>query len=163
MESTLSRSHGGNTDVRNACSSASSSKCGSGLTPCEHHVQEEVCQTRAVYRQGKEFTAVKVYTVNHESRYLILQNIPDLNLQEELRRLCGRFGAIQEFGPVSASKYPPGTPFTAVYVVKYASTHHARYAKRKLDNRAFYGGLIHICYAPELESVLETREKLLER
>lgn len=28
---------------------------------------------------------------------------------------------------------------------------------------SFYGGLLHVCYAPELESVDETRAKLLQR
>lgn len=32
-----------------------------------------------------------------------------------------------------------------------------------LDNKNYYGGILHICYAPELESVQETKEKLLLR
>jgi hypothetical protein len=38
-----------------------------------------------------------------------------------------------------------------------------RYAKRNLDDRAFYGGILSVCYAPEMESVAETRAKLVQR
>ena len=38
-----------------------------------------------------------------------------------------------------------------------------RKAKRKLDNRSFFGGILHIAYAPEFETVEETREKLIDR
>ena len=38
-----------------------------------------------------------------------------------------------------------------------------RAAKRKLDDWSFYGGVLHVCYAPEYETVQETREKLQDR
>ena len=38
-----------------------------------------------------------------------------------------------------------------------------RVAKKKLDNRPFFGGILHVCYAPEFETVNDTREKLQER
>jgi hypothetical protein len=38
-----------------------------------------------------------------------------------------------------------------------------RYAKHHLDGRAFYGGILHVCYAPEMESLAETRAKLIQR
>lgn len=38
-----------------------------------------------------------------------------------------------------------------------------RTAKKKLDNRSFFGGILHVCYAPEFETVDDTREKLQER
>ena len=38
-----------------------------------------------------------------------------------------------------------------------------RYAKKKLDMRSFYGGMLHVCYAPEYETVDDTRQKLIER
>lgn len=38
-----------------------------------------------------------------------------------------------------------------------------RFAKRKLDDLSFFGGILHVCYAPELESVEETHEKLIQR
>ena len=39
----------------------------------------------------------------------------------------------------------------------------ARVAKRKLDNKSFFGKNLHVSYAPEFESVEETREKLQQR
>ena len=39
----------------------------------------------------------------------------------------------------------------------------ARVAKKKLDNRSFFGGILHVCYAPEFETVDDTGEKLQER
>jgi RNA-binding protein 48 len=38
-----------------------------------------------------------------------------------------------------------------------------RFAKRKLDATSFYGGVLHICYAPEMETVEEVKEKLEAR
>ena len=38
-----------------------------------------------------------------------------------------------------------------------------RLAKRKLDDFNFYGGTLHVCYAPEYEDVHDTREKLEDR
>ena len=40
---------------------------------------------------------------------------------------------------------------------------HFRFAKHMIDDRSFYGGILHVCYAPELESVSETRQKLQQR
>lgn len=38
-----------------------------------------------------------------------------------------------------------------------------RLAKRKLDNRSFFGHQLHVTYAPEQESVSDTRDKLRQR
>lgn len=38
-----------------------------------------------------------------------------------------------------------------------------RVAKKKMDERSFFGSLLHVCYAPEFETVQETREKLQDR
>lgn len=32
-----------------------------------------------------------------------------------------------------------------------------------MDEQSFFGGLLHVCYAPEFETVEETRKKLEER
>ena len=32
-----------------------------------------------------------------------------------------------------------------------------------MDEQSFFGGLLHVCYAPEFETVEETRKKLQER
>jgi len=38
-----------------------------------------------------------------------------------------------------------------------------RMAKIKMDDQPFFGSQLHICCAPEFETVEETREKLQER
>lgn len=57
----------------------------------------------------------------------------------------------------------PSEPYTDVYWVKFLDISAARVAKRKLDDRSFFGKNLHVSYAPEFESVEETREKLQER
>jgi len=32
-----------------------------------------------------------------------------------------------------------------------------------LDNKNFFGGILHVCYAPELETLNETKAKLVQR
>ena len=39
----------------------------------------------------------------------------------------------------------------------------SRVAKKFVDDYNFYGGVLHVCYAPEYESVDETSQKLQER
>ena len=39
----------------------------------------------------------------------------------------------------------------------------SRWAKRKLDNAAFYGGVLRVRYAPEFETLEDVRAKLLDR
>lgn len=53
--------------------------------------------------------------------------------------------------------------FTDCYLVKYAVVANARKAKKFLDASEFYGGILHISYTIELESVDETQAKLLQR
>lgn len=38
-----------------------------------------------------------------------------------------------------------------------------RFAKHMIDDKNFFGGSLHVCYAPELESLSETRQKLIQR
>ena len=38
-----------------------------------------------------------------------------------------------------------------------------RVAKRKVDDKSFYGGVLHVCYAPEYETVEDVREKMRDR
>ena len=57
----------------------------------------------------------------------------------------------------------PSKPYTDVYWIKYADINSARAAKRKLDNKSFFGKELHIFYVPEYETVQETREKLQQR
>lgn len=50
-----------------------------------------------------------------------------------------------------------------MYWIKFAAIDAARIAKKKLDSRSFFGKDLHVCYAPEFESVQDTRQKLQQR
>ncbi len=51
---------------------------------------------RKTYRKPKREIAVKVYTVNHESKYLLVKNVPALGATKELLQLFSSFGPIVE-------------------------------------------------------------------
>ncbi|XP_074840848.1 RNA-binding protein 48 [Carettochelys insculpta] len=127
---------------------------------CKHHAQQGVCESRAKYREGRRPRAVKVYTVNLESRYLLIQGVPALGVMKELVEQFALYGAIEEYNALD--EYP-AEQFTEVYLIKFQNLQNARVAKRKMDERSFFGSLLHVCYAPEFETVQETREKLQDR
>ncbi|XP_062814086.1 RNA-binding protein 48 isoform X2 [Anolis carolinensis] len=79
---------------------------------------------------------------------------------KELVEQFALYGAIEEYNPLDDY---PAEEFTEVYLIKFKKIQSARLAKRKLDERSFFGSLLHVCYAPEFESVQETREKLQDR
>ncbi|XP_060104474.1 RNA-binding protein 48 [Heteronotia binoei] len=126
----------------------------------QHHAQRAVCASRAKYREGRRPRAVKVYTINLESRYLLIQGVPALGVMKELVELFALYGTIEEYNPLDDY---PAEEFTEVYLIKFQKIQSARIAKRKLDERSFFGSLLHVCYAPEFETVQETREKLQDR
>ncbi|KAJ9575641.1 hypothetical protein L9F63_007502, partial [Diploptera punctata] len=125
-----------------------------------HHQPLELCTTRPKYRQGNKLTAVKVYTINNESQHILVCGVPSLGLQDDLRRLCTRFGDVRSL--VFVPKYAE-EEFTDAYHVQFTRIQSARYAKHHMDGREFFGGILHVCYAPEMESVAETRAKLIQR
>ncbi|XP_014795766.1 PREDICTED: RNA-binding protein 48 isoform X3 [Calidris pugnax] len=127
---------------------------------CRHHAQLGVCESRAKYREGRRPRAVKVYTVNLESRYLLIQGVPALGVMKELVEQFALYGAIEEYHALD--EYP-AEQFTEVYLIKFQNLQCARVAKKKMDERSFFGSLLHVCYAPEFETVQETREKLQDR
>ena len=47
--------------------------------------------------------------------------------------------------------------------MEFVKLHEARRAKKQLDAKKFYGGILHISYATENESVADVRNKLLQR
>ncbi|KAM3955723.1 LOW QUALITY PROTEIN: RNA-binding protein 48 [Aphomia sociella] len=124
-----------------------------------HHVQQELCTTRLPYRQGRKLTAVKVYTVNNESNHLLIFGVPSLNLRQEAKSLFVKFGKLLQF---NITKHE-SEQFTETYHARYERIQSARIAKKMLDTKNFYGGLLHVCYAPELETIEETRQKLMQR
>ncbi|NXS54281.1 RBM48 protein, partial [Brachypteracias leptosomus] len=127
---------------------------------CKHHAQLGVCESRAKYREGRRPRAVKVYTINLESRYLLIQGVPALGVMKELVEQFALYGAIEEYHALD--EYP-AEEFTEVYLIKFQKLQCARVAKKKMDERSFFGSLLHVCYAPEFETVQETREKLQDR
>ncbi|XP_019388743.1 PREDICTED: RNA-binding protein 48 isoform X2 [Crocodylus porosus] len=127
---------------------------------CGHHAQRDVCASRAKYREGRRPRAVKVYTINLESCYLLIQGVPALGVMKELVEQFALYGAIEEYNALD--EYP-AEQFTEVYLIKFQKLQNARVAKKKMDERNFFGSLLHVCYAPEFETVQETREKLQDR
>ena len=53
--------------------------------------------------------------------------------------------------------------FTETYLIKYSALRWAREAKRKFHKKSFLGGILSVKYAPELESVVDIRNKHTER
>ena len=130
------------------------------IEPHNHHVRKKICKTRCLYRRGNRETAVKVYTIAQESKYLLINNVPQFGLYEELFTLCQRFGQVDY---LKLTDYTVCEKFTQVYLVKYQYFREARIAKKQLDDYNFVGSILHVCYAPELEDIQDTKEKLNER
>ena len=138
-----------------------SAVCGKpSVTHQAHHTQHQLCLTRPRYRQGRKLTSVKVYTIHDESCYLLILGVPTLDLDKELKKLCKQFGRIRAFHRLP--DYPT-EKFTEVFLCKYSCIQEARKGKKNLDGRGFFGGVFHVCYAPELENPCETRDKIRER
>ncbi|KAM3597094.1 uncharacterized protein V6R79_025837 [Siganus canaliculatus] len=113
-------------------------------------------------REGKreQLRWEHVYTINLESRYLMVQGVPAIGVMTELIQLCALYGVVEEYRPLD--EYP-AEEFTEVYLVKFQKLTSARAAKRNLDEKSFYGGVLHVCYVPEYETVEDTRLKLQDR
>ncbi|XP_048195975.1 RNA-binding protein 48 isoform X2 [Perognathus longimembris pacificus] len=111
------------------------------------------------WRVARE-TQAQVYTINLESRYLIIQGVPAVGAMKELVERFALYGTIEEYNALD--EYP-AEDFTEVYLIKFMNLQRARVAKKKMDEQSFFGGLLHVCYAPEFETVEETRKKLEER
>ncbi|KAL2913042.1 RNA-binding protein 48 [Polyrhizophydium stewartii] len=100
--------------------------------------------------------AVKVYTIMSESCYLVVTNIPPINVADELAQ---RFAF---FGPIVEQDWPV-EPLTEAHLIRFADLGAARTAKLKMKEASFYGSLLQVQYAPELETADEKREKLVRR
>ncbi|XP_075167141.1 RNA-binding protein 48 [Haematobia irritans] len=131
-----------------------------------HHKRSQYCTTRLKYRQGRELKAVKVYTVANESNYLLVFGVPKINLQNELKQKARKFGNIRNISDVTTELLNKGCeiePFTQVFLVSFEKITDARKFKKFSDARSFYGGILHISYAPEYETIEELRDKLNKR
>ncbi|KAL5989909.1 hypothetical protein ACLOJK_010804 [Asimina triloba] len=112
---------------------------------------------KAMPRSKDESPAVRVYTVCDESRYLIVRNVPALGCGDELLKLFGSYGELEDCKPMDAEDCEP---YTDVYWIKYLQVSNARFAKRKLDEVVFFGNHLQVSYAPHFESPFDTKEKL---
>lgn len=108
-------------------------------------------------RSRDESPAVRVYTVCDESKYLIVRNVPALGCGDELAKLFGSYGHVEECKPMDDEDCEP---FTDVYWIKFRQVNNARFAKRKLDEFVFLGNRVQVSYAPHYESLEDTKEKL---
>ncbi|CAD7013681.1 RNA-binding protein 48 [Ceratitis capitata] len=130
-----------------------------------HHARQKYCLNRLAYRRGRRLRAVKVYTVANESNHLLVFGVPKINLKQEIKcklKRCGEVEFIQAVTEEMALKVELEA-FTDVYHVKFTKVQAARLAKLYLDAQEFYGGILHISYAPEYESINELRQKLSQR
>ncbi|XP_050420538.1 RNA-binding protein 48 [Adelges cooleyi] len=125
-----------------------------------HHNTFEFCENRPKYRQGRKLTAVKVYTVNDESQHLLIRGVPSVNLNDEVEKLCNRYGHVSSIKQV---QFEEQEQFTHCFHVVYTRIQSARFAKKQMDTKNFFGGVLHVCYAPELESLDQSRAKLITR
>ncbi|XP_073813195.1 RNA-binding protein 48 [Musca autumnalis] len=131
-----------------------------------HHKQYRYCTTRLKYRQGRELKAVKVYTVANESSHLLCFGVPKINLYNELKQSFRKFGELCHVHNVTSELVEKGAEleaFTEVFWIKFKKIFDARKAKKYLDAKEFYGGILHISYAPEYETLEELRNKLNHR
>ncbi|KAK9938626.1 hypothetical protein M0R45_015352 [Rubus argutus] len=108
-------------------------------------------------RYKDEPPAVRVYTVCDESRYLIVRNVPSLGCGDELLKLFSSYGDVEECKPMDAEDCEQ---FTDVYWIKFRLVSNARFAKRKLDEYVFLGNRLGVSYAPDFESLADTKDKL---
>lgn len=69
------------------------------------------------------FVFYQVYTINLESRYVMIQGVPAIGVMPELIQLCALYGVVEEYRPLD--EYP-AEEFTEVYLVKFQKLTSAR-------------------------------------
>jgi len=109
----------------------------------------------------KKEVAVKVYTIAQESKYLIVYNVPRISVEDELIKLFALYGTIEEYRCMH--EMDAEDEYCDVYWIKFTDLPEARIAKRKVDDYNFFGKLLRVEYAPQHESIKDTRDKLEER
>ena len=134
----------------------------------DHHRKDPVCLTRPPYRDGRKPRAVKVYTIAQESKYLLVHNLPAITgVIEQLLPYFGQYGSIEQCCKLDGYRRKDveedDQRYLETVLIKFVQIHQARLAKCKLDDMNFMGSVLHICYAPECETVEDLREKVLER
>ncbi|KAI9470532.1 MAG: hypothetical protein EXX96DRAFT_360067 [Benjaminiella poitrasii] len=113
------------------------------------------------YRDSKKPRAVCVYTIAQESRYVIIENVPNLGITQQLLDYCQQYGQVEEYRLLD--EHPSSTEYSDVYLIQFATIKSARFAKRKMDDRPFYTQLLKVNYAPEYETFQDIRVKFEDR
>uniref|UniRef100_A0A453ASM7 RNA-binding protein 48 n=7 Tax=Aegilops tauschii subsp. strangulata TaxID=200361 RepID=A0A453ASM7_AEGTS len=90
-------------------------------------------------------------------RYLIVRNVPSLGCGDELGTLFSSYGPLEECKPMDAEDCEE---YTDVFFIKFSQLSNARFTKEKLDESVFLGNRLQVSYAPQFESILDTKEKL---
>lgn len=124
--------------------------------------EDNKVEKRKRYRLSKRDINTKVYTVNQESKHLLVKNIPNyLGLEKELKELFFQFGQLEEFHILW--EYEGENEYSDVYWIKFHELEASFKAKRQLNKFLFFGVLLKVEYAPQFETESETREKLVMR
>lgn len=97
------------------------------------HILSYKTATHVTYKTLQQLLLIKchhicllhqVYTINLESRYLMVQGVPAIGVMAELIQLCALYGAVEEYRPLD--EYP-AEEFTEVYLVKFQKLTSARF------------------------------------
>jgi hypothetical protein len=104
-------------------------------------------------------TAVIVYSIAQESVHLLVHNIPIFIKIDDIESLLNPFGTI-----IALSFYSKDEEnFSHSYHVQYASIETSRNAKKRLDDKSFYGAHLHVVYATQFETLNQTKDKIMLR
>uniref|UniRef100_A0A0D9VB47 RNA-binding protein 48 n=1 Tax=Leersia perrieri TaxID=77586 RepID=A0A0D9VB47_9ORYZ len=104
----------------------------------------------------RDAAAVRVYTVCDESKCAAAY--PTLHLTHApLFQIDFLIRSHRRCTPMDAEDCDP---YTDVFFIKFSHVSNARFAKRKLDEYVFLGNRLQVSYAPQFETLLDTKEKL---
>jgi len=87
-------------------------------------IPSSVSREIKTYVHGKKESAVKVYTVNQESRFLVVEEVPALGVEKDLVKLVALHGTIEEYRNLDDYETPDA--FTEVFWFKFESLTAAR-------------------------------------
>uniref|UniRef100_K3X651 RNA-binding protein 48 n=1 Tax=Globisporangium ultimum (strain ATCC 200006 / CBS 805.95 / DAOM BR144) TaxID=431595 RepID=K3X651_GLOUD len=128
-------------------------------------------------RDGASRTSrnVRVFTVNNESRYVVVRNIPALGVIDDLLTRFSLYGKICEYrildhpddrpldDGASAEQEEEDDRFTDMVWIQYETVNNARHAKARGVQKPFFGSILRVSYAPHFETKDDTMLKLRQR
>lgn len=124
--------------------------------------------------------SVRVFTVNSESRYVLVRNIPALGVIDDLLKRLSLYGKVCEYRMLDHADDLPNDDdddsdanakhcrddddrFTDAVWIQYETVNNARHAKVRAVQKPFFGSMLHIAYAPQFETRGDTMRKLTQR